>query len=93
MEPKHAAEDNRPLPYPTGVVVKAPLSWKTLIPYLKNAKKALINITGLLGVILGLEILSEPYNNYAATAFAVLTAYAHYVTANDAPPTIIEPEE
>jgi hypothetical protein len=55
---------------------------KNLPQYLAYVRKAIINVTGLLGSLLALGLLPEPANRYAATAFAILTAITHYVVSN-----------
>lgn len=56
--------------------------------YLANAKKAIIQVTGLVGALCALGILPAPYSVWAATALGVLTTVSHYLVANaDAPGT------
>jgi hypothetical protein len=55
---------------------------KNLPQYLAYVRKAIINITGLLGSLLALGLLPEPANQYVAAAFAVLTAITHYLVPN-----------
>ena len=55
---------------------------KNLPAYLANAKKAIINLTGLLATILSLGLLPEPYKAWVTTAVVILTAIVHYITEN-----------
>jgi hypothetical protein len=54
--------------------------------YIANAKKAIIQVTGLVGALCALGILPDPYSVYAATLLGVLTTVTHYITANGPAP-------
>ena len=58
------------------------------VAYLANAKKAIIQVTGLVGALCALGILPSPYSVWAATLLGILTTISHYLTSNtDAPGT------
>lgn len=61
--------------------------------YVANAKKAIINVTGLLASLLALGLLPSKYAAIAATVLAVLTAVTHYLTANGPAPGAQPAEE
>lgn len=56
--------------------------FKNLPTYLANARKALINITGLAGALLALGLLPAEWAPIASTVIGVLTAITHYLTPN-----------
>lgn len=50
--------------------------------YIANARKALVNITGLAASLLALGLLPSNYAAWGATVVAVLTVVTHYMTPN-----------
>jgi hypothetical protein len=55
-------------------------------PYISNARKAIIQVTGLVVALLALGVLPDNIAGIAATVVAVLTTITHYLVPNaDAP--------
>lgn len=54
--------------------------------YVAYARKAIIQLIGLLTALLALGLLPDPYNTWVASAIGVLTTISHYLTPNDAAP-------
>lgn len=55
--------------------------------YIAWTRKALIQISTLLGVVLSLGLLQEPVKGYVVTAIAIIGTVLHYITSNGDKPT------
>lgn len=53
-----------------------------LAAYLAWTRKAIINVLGLLGTVLTLNLLPDPYDKWVSAAIAILTAVSHFITPN-----------